>query len=246
MLKYTAQSFFHRQSVIFGQKTFRLFLFTEFSRMLDLYIMTGNVFSEGQYTTLNFTSMLKTYMFCVRRNHACCTPYTAYYLIHWTAFTVCFLYFSMFIGSVLVYFCSNVLVIWLTKLATCELLCAHDIVVAWLVRHSHVCFHFAGSKLPNDDGEFYQFCYVAASGQVRGASPPFQFKHPMTDDLVEVEDENGELLVIRTKTAVLEDQLKKANETRAELKQVAVQRWSYCIIQLHDLCLTHILSTDID
>jgi len=82
--------------------------------------------------------------------------------------------------------------------------------------------HFVGSKLPKDDGEFYQFCYVAASGQVRGASPPFQFKHPMTDDLIEVEDENGELLVIRTKTAVLEDQLKKANETRAELKQVTL------------------------
>lgn len=78
---------------------------------------------------------------------------------------------------------------------------------------------FPGSKLPKDDGEFYQFCYVAASGQVRGASPPFQFKHPMTDDLIEIEDENGELLVIRTKTAVLEDQLKKANENRAELKQ---------------------------
>jgi len=75
--------------------------------------------------------------------------------------------------------------------------------------------------LPKDDGEFYQFCYVAASGHVRGASPPFQFKHPMTDDLIEIEDENGELLVIRTKTAVLEDQLKKANETRAELKQVS-------------------------
>lgn len=76
--------------------------------------------------------------------------------------------------------------------------------------------------MPKDDGEFYQFCYVAASGHVRGASPPFQFKHPMTDDLIEIEDENGELLVIRTKTVVLEDQLKKANETRAELKQVSV------------------------
>jgi len=60
---------------------------------------------------------------------------------------------------------------------------------------------------------------VTASGQVRGASP-FQFKHPMTDDLIEIEDENGELLIILTKTAVLEDQLKKANENLAELKQV--------------------------
>ena len=83
-----------------------------------------------------------------------------------------------------------------------------------------VCVQFVGNKLPKDDGEFYQFCYVASSGQVRGASPPFQFKHPMTDDLIEIEDENGELLVIRTKTAVLEDKLKKANETRVELRQV--------------------------
>jgi len=90
------------------------------------------------------------------------------------------------------------------------------------VQHSYIFIQFAGSKLPRDDGEFYQFCYVAASGHVRGASPPFQFKHPMTDDLIEIEDENGELLVIRTKTAVLEDQLKKANEARAELKQVAL------------------------
>jgi len=89
-----------------------------------------------------------------------------------------------------------------------------------LVQHCCIFIQFAGSKLPKDDGEFYQFCYVAASGHVRGASSPFQFKHPMTDDLIEIEDENGELLVIRTKTAVLEDQLKKANEARAELKQV--------------------------
>jgi len=95
-----------------------------------------------------------------------------------------------------------------------------------LVQQSFNSVQFVASKLPKDDGEFYQFCYVTASGHVRGASPPFQFKHPMTDDLIEVEDENGELLVIRTKTAVLEDQLKKANETRAELKQVSM----FCLL----------------
>jgi len=99
------------------------------------------------------------------------------------------------------------------------------------LKHS-IVIQFAGSKLPKDDGEFYQFCYVAASGHVRGASPPFQFKHPMTDDLIEIEDENGELLVIRTKTAVLEDQLKKANEARAELKQVT----------LHFICVVDVYS----
>ena len=55
---------------------------------------------------------------------------------------------------------------------------------------------------------------------MHGASSPFQFEHPVTDDFVEVEDDNGELHVICTKTAVLEDQLKKANDTLAELKQV--------------------------
>ena len=80
----------------------------------------------------------------------------------------------------------------------------------------------AAQKLPKDDGEFYQFCYVTASGHVRGASAPFQFKQPSLDDLIEIEDENGELLVIRTKTAILEEQLKKANEQRLQLKQVGL------------------------
>jgi len=74
--------------------------------------------------------------------------------------------------------------------------------------------------MPKDDGEFYQFCYVNNSGNIRGASSPFQFKHSTHDDLIEIEDENGELLVIRTKTAVLEEQLKKANKLCVELQEV--------------------------
>jgi len=105
-----------------------------------------------------------------------------------------------------------------------------NLMLHLLLQHSCILIQFAGGKLPKDDGEFYQFCYVAASGHVRGASPPFQFKHPMTDDLIEIEDENGELLVIRTKTAVLEDQLKKANEARAELKQVTL--YFLCFIDI--------------
>lgn len=34
---------------------------------------------------------------------------------------------------------------------------------------------FAGSKIPSEDGRFYQFCYVTKEGAVRGASAPFQF-----------------------------------------------------------------------
>jgi len=59
--------------------------------------------------------------------------------------------------------------------------------------------------LTKDDGEFYQFCCVAASG-------------PVTNE--------------ETNT-VLEDQLKKANEVRAELRQVT---------KLYFLCFIDILS----
>jgi len=68
---------------------------------------------------------------------------------------------------------------------------------------------FAGSKLPHDDGEFYQFCYVTESGRVHGASTPFQFEHAMTDDTSENEDENGGPPVITAETALLEDQLRR-------------------------------------
>ncbi|XP_072524255.1 calcium-binding and coiled-coil domain-containing protein 2 [Salminus brasiliensis] len=37
--------------------------------------------------------------------------------------------------------------------------------------------------LPKDDGEFYQFCYVDNSGQVRGASTPFCFQNPAESSL---------------------------------------------------------------
>ena len=84
-----------------------------------------------------------------------------------------------------------------------------------------VCI-ITGNKVPKDDGEFYQFCYVNSSGHIRGASAPFQFRQPANEDFIEIEDENGELLVIRTKTAVLEDQLKKANKLHADLLQVFI------------------------
>jgi len=83
---------------------------------------------------------------------------------------------------------------------------------------------FPASKLPKEDGEFYQFCYVTSSNQVRGASAPFQFRKTVSfssllDDLVEVEDENGELLIVKSKSAYLDEQLKKANEKCNILKQ---------------------------
>ena len=38
------------------------------------------------------------------------------------------------------------------------------------------CCFFSANALPKEDGEFYQFCYVASGNQVRGASTPFQVR----------------------------------------------------------------------
>ena len=81
---------------------------------------------------------------------------------------------------------------------------------------------FKAKRLPKDDGEFYQFCYVTSSGQVQGASTPFQFKSIMVDDLVEDEDENNEIVVVKTKTSFLEDNLEKANNLNSILKEVFI------------------------
>ena len=60
---------------------------------------------------------------------------------------------------------------------------------------------FSGTRLPPDDGHFYQFCYVSRNGMVRGASRPFQFTKESTSkddlELVEVEDEDSLLLLQR-------------------------------------------------
>ena len=62
---------------------------------------------------------------------------------------------------------------------------------------------FSGSRLPPDDGNFYQFCYVTQSGVVKGASRPFQFSNysrGYSDDLEVVEvNEEDSLLLLRTR-----------------------------------------------
>lgn len=64
-----------------------------------------------------------------------------------------------------------------------------------------------GYYVPNDDGEFYQFCYVTHKGEIRGASTPFLFRanSPSEDELLTVEDEcNSDILVVTTKAGLLE------------------------------------------
>jgi SKICH domain len=47
------------------------------------------------------------------------------------------------------------------------------------------CFVATVADIKLEDGEFYQFCYVVASSQVRGVSTPFQF---IADDFEVVSD----------------------------------------------------------
>ncbi|KAI4817614.1 hypothetical protein KUCAC02_010997 [Chaenocephalus aceratus] len=61
--------------------------------------------------------------------------------------------------------------------------------------------------VPKSDGEFYQFCYVTHVGDIRGASTPFQFRSATpTEELLTVteDDSNSDILVVTTKTGLLE------------------------------------------
>ncbi len=48
----------------------------------------------------------------------------------------------------------------------------------------------------------------------------FQFKRPSAEDFVEVEDEESDMMVIKTKTIVLEDELKEAKKVKETLQKV--------------------------
>ncbi|KAF3828713.1 hypothetical protein GH733_004619 [Mirounga leonina] len=61
---------------------------------------------------------------------------------------------------------------------------------------------FQGYCLPNDDGEFYQFCYVTHKGEIHGTSKLFQFQASPVEELLTVEDEgNSDMLVVTKKLA---------------------------------------------
>ncbi|XP_061572656.1 tax1-binding protein 1 homolog B isoform X2 [Cololabis saira] len=79
---------------------------------------------------------------------------------------------------------------------------------------------FQGYYVPNDDGEFYQFCYVTHKGEIRGASTPFLFRasSPTEDELLTVEDEcNSDILVVTTKAGYLEQKVEEAQREKDEL-----------------------------
>ncbi|XP_041322238.1 tax1-binding protein 1 isoform X7 [Pyrgilauda ruficollis] len=81
---------------------------------------------------------------------------------------------------------------------------------------------FQGYYLPNDDGEFYQFCYVTYKGEIRGASTPFQFRTSSpVEELLTMEDEgNSDMLVVTTKAGLLEFKCEKIIKEKEELLKV--------------------------
>ncbi|KAG1939989.1 calcium-binding and coiled-coil domain-containing protein [Pimephales promelas] len=79
---------------------------------------------------------------------------------------------------------------------------------------------FQGYYVPNDDAEFYQFCYVTHKGEIRGASTPFQFRanSPTEEELLTVEDEGGsDILVVTTKASYLEQKMEQILQEKKEL-----------------------------
>ncbi|XP_016413999.1 tax1-binding protein 1 homolog B isoform X1 [Sinocyclocheilus rhinocerous] len=79
---------------------------------------------------------------------------------------------------------------------------------------------FQGYYVPNDDGEFYQFCYVTHKGEIRGASTPFQFRasSPTEEELLTMEDEAGsDILVVTTKASYLEQKMEQIQQEKKEL-----------------------------
>ncbi|KAM6898688.1 calcium-binding and coiled-coil domain-containing protein 2 isoform 2-T2 [Lycodopsis pacificus] len=71
---------------------------------------------------------------------------------------------------------------------------------------------FTEYYLPKDELDFYQFCYVDSTGQVRGASTPFHFKNPAGQNPESSMDED--LMVITT-----QQQVELSRHERAELQK---------------------------
>ena len=85
---------------------------------------------------------------------------------------------------------------------------------------------FRRRYLPKADDEFYQFCYVTYAGDVRGASVPFQMKtKPIEQEELEeiqcceIEDDEGSsLIIVKNKTAMLEESLARLLEENVCLR----------------------------
>ncbi|XP_026012782.1 tax1-binding protein 1 homolog A isoform X2 [Astatotilapia calliptera] len=88
---------------------------------------------------------------------------------------------------------------------------------------AHRAVVFQAYYVPKSDGEFYQFCYVTHAGDIRGASTPFQFRSATpTEELLTVteDDSNSDILVVTTKTGLLEELLRSSQGLSEEREEV--------------------------
>ena len=96
---------------------------------------------------------------------------------------------------------------------------------------------FLGSRLPHEDGNFYQFCYVGRDGNVCGASRPFQFsksaRKNASDDVEMVEvDEDSSLVLLRSRADAqvmeLEKKIAELTQKNVNVEDSFVQVQSEC------------------
>ncbi|XP_034426459.1 calcium-binding and coiled-coil domain-containing protein 2 isoform X3 [Hippoglossus hippoglossus] len=78
---------------------------------------------------------------------------------------------------------------------------------------------FKDYYLPKDEMEFYQFCYIDVTGQVRGASTPFCFKSPEEQSLTSRLDDD--ILVVTTQEQNEEKESEKSHlvEEMGQIKE---------------------------
>uniref|UniRef100_A0A3B1JLI2 Tax1 (human T-cell leukemia virus type I) binding protein 1a n=1 Tax=Astyanax mexicanus TaxID=7994 RepID=A0A3B1JLI2_ASTMX len=85
----------------------------------------------------------------------------------------------------------------------------------------HRTLIFQGYYVPRSDGEFYQFCYVTHTGEIRGASTPFQFRTatPTGEELLTVEDEGNSDILVR-----VEEVQKECRELQKAVRLLTQER----------------------
>lgn len=85
------------------------------------------------------------------------------------------------------------------------------------------------SEDASSEGEFYQFCYIRADGEICGASNPFRVYRPTEDDFVQLQNkpasnDEEDFVVIKSHQALLQERYSevKSNNRRLELEKMTL------------------------
>lgn len=83
-------------------------------------------------------------------------------------------------------------------------------------------FFIVATNLPKEDGEFYQFIYINDKGKMCGASSPFQFRAPRSEDYVteDMQDDN-DMVFITTRHVKLEEKIESLEQEQDRLARVS-------------------------